>query len=353
MSTERTTKIERTIPMRKPPGFSPAVQRWSAGFPDEVTHLQVVACGAQGVDDEALLRSPFAAWLTAALSDAAAPSAHDRLRFIDRAGMVNHALMGYWTDPARFAAWRDAPWNTDWWAVPSRLEESTGYWREELCVPLDRQETIYFADFVGGAGRCPGARLEKTYESGYWGAMRDRIPAAAADPLVSPVDGPLAPVERGTHGARWRVWTPANLAIIRSGQYWENCRGKQREEYFSRVRPRLEDGLRFLAGNPQDSGCCSLRYMQHLDAAGDPREETSVVGVFRSLADLEAWAEDHATHKAIHGEAFRQLKLYKEHRELRTWHEVFVLTAEGQRFEYLNCHPQTGLLPYFEAERVA
>lgn len=344
---------ERTIPMRKPPGFVPAVQRWSARFPDAVSQLQVGSYGVQGVDDAALRESPFAAWLAAALADEAAPAAHDRLRFVDSAGMVNHVLVGYWTDPARFAAWRDAAWNAGWWTSPARLAEPTGYWREELCVALERQETIFFADFVGGAARCPEARLEKTFESGYWGAMRDRIPAAASDPLASPLDGPLAPIERATRGTRWCVRPPANLAVIRSGQYWQNCQGVQREEFFTRVRPRLEDGLRFLAGSPEESGCCSLRYMLHLDDSGEPREETSVVGIFRSLADLERWAEDHATHKAIHGEAFRQLKLYKEHRELRTWHEVFVLAAEDQRFEYLSCHPHTGLLPFFDALRVS
>jgi hypothetical protein len=31
------------------------------------------------------------------------------------------------------------------------------------------------------------------------------------------------------------------------------------------------------------------------------------------------------------------------------WHEVSVLPAEGQTFEYLNYHPETGLLPYFQS----
>jgi hypothetical protein len=92
--------------------------------------------------------------------------------------------------------------------------------------------------------------------------------------------------------------------------------------------------------------------MRHRDDAGQLRDESSVHGVFKSLADLERWSEDHGTHKAIFAEAFRQLKTYQERRELRTWHEVFVLVAADQRFEYLNCHPRTGLLPYFEAVRL-
>jgi aldoxime dehydratase len=34
-------------------------------------------------------------------------------------------------------------------------------------------------------------------------------------------------------------------------------------------------------------------------------------------------------------------------REVITWHEVFVLTGSN-RFEYINCHDSTGILPYCE-----
>jgi hypothetical protein len=35
--------------------------------------------------------------------------------------------------------------------------------------------------------------------------------------------------------------------------------------------------------------------------------------------------------------------------ELRTWHEVAIL-RDRTEFEYINCHPETGLLPFFDAE---
>jgi aldoxime dehydratase len=91
--------------------------------------------------------------------------------------------------------------------------------------------------------------------------------------------------------------------------------------------------------------------VRHRNREGRLLDESSVVGTFLSLHALERWAESHTTHKAIYAEAFRQLRTYQERRELRTWHEVFVLRPEGQRFEYLNCHPQTGILSYFDASR--
>jgi len=349
--------IRRTLPMRKPAGFTPAVQRWSAHFPSHTTHVKVGYYGVQGVDDDAIARSPFPRWVTDALADGGAPAAFDRVRFIDGAGQVNQVLIGYWTELKQFQAWRAQPWNVDWWQDPARLTDAVGCWREELQVSLDRQETIYFPDFKGGIARCPDARLEKTFESGYWGAMRDRIPAAATDPLSSPLAGlthhPTHGEPRSSRGARWLVTPPEQLAVIRSGQYWERCGEQQRGEYLNRLRPRLEEGLNFLATHPEESGCCSLRYLQHLNEAGAAQEESSVHGLFLSLADLERWAESHVTHKAIYAEAFRQLRQYQERREFRTWHEVFVLEGSEQHFEYVNCHPQTGLLPYFDASPMA
>jgi aldoxime dehydratase len=36
--------------------------------------------------------------------------------------------------------------------------------------------------------------------------------------------------------------------------------------------------------------------------------------------------------------------------KLKLWHEVSVLPPTGQIFEYLNCHSETGPLPYFPSE---
>jgi len=40
-------------------------------------------------------------------------------------------------------------------------------------------------------------------------------------------------------------------------------------------------------------------------------------------------------------------KKYQEKLELRTYHEVYVVDGETT-FEYVNCHNQTGLIPFFD-----
>jgi AGZA family xanthine/uracil permease-like MFS transporter len=40
---------------------------------------------------------------------------------------------------------------------------------------------------------------------------------------------------------------------------------------------------------------------------------------------------------------------YQDGLQLRTYNEIFVLEEDNPAFEYVNCHPRTGLLPYFES----
>jgi aldoxime dehydratase len=58
---------------------------------------------------------------------------------------------------------------------------------------------------------------------------------------------------------------------------------------------------------------------------------------------MERWSESHPTHLEIFA-AFMRMAQSLDFRLLRLYHEVSVLRAEEQRFEYLNCHPGTGLL---------
>ena len=51
------------------------------------------------------------------------------------------------------------------------------------------------------------------------------------------------------------------------------------------------------------------------------------------------------THKAIFGQAMRYLAARGPAARLRLYHEVTVAAADDEPdFEYLNCHPGTGML---------
>jgi hypothetical protein len=67
-----------------------------------------------------------------------------------------------------------------------------------------------------------------------------------------------------------------------------------------------------------------------------------------SLEDLDRWAREHPTHQAIFGAAMKYLSTLGPAARLRLHHEVTVAKADEQYFEYLGCHPQTGMLRALE-----
>lgn len=344
----------RVAPIRKKPGFVPAVQRWSFLLPPDCVALHVGFFAVQAEDAAALDASGFFAWARAALEGHAdGSSVVDHARFRDPAGRLNHVVAGYWVDAARYARWRDDAAIEAWWTDPARLSGPAGCWREVLCVPRDRQESIYWRDYPAALMRSPEVEMFPTPYCGYYGAMRDRIPAAATETLdASPGTVADHHPERRGHGEAWRIVPPHNLAVIRSANTWGRMDAEQHADYLAQLRGPLERGMDYLRDNPLPTGCLSLRMQRTTDVAGDPAPEDHALGHFLSLRHMEAWAEDHATHAAIFGAAISRYKRYGAANQLRTWHEVYVLPAGGQLFEYYNCHPGTGLLGWFEGERL-
>jgi aldoxime dehydratase len=67
------------------------------------------------------------------------------------------------------------------------------------------------------------------------------------------------------------------------------------------------------------------------------------------MGNLEDWSSTHRTHLVIFSRWQQMYRKYDFVLELQTWHEVGILRDQAD-FEYINCHPQTGLLPFFQAE---
>ena len=79
-------------------------------------------------------------------------------------------------------------------------------------------------------------------------------------------------------------------------------------------------------------------------ADGRPTQKSYGMSWWTSLAALERWAESHPTHLAIFGAAMNYLSKLGPAARLKLYHEVTVVRADEQMFEYLNCHPSTGML---------
>jgi aldoxime dehydratase len=344
---------ERVNPLRRPKGFEPLVQRWSAAFVNSCDAVCVAFHGIQGPDAHTVYASSFFPWITAALKSPNGPTVHDHAWFVDQNGLFTHIVAAYWVDRARRDEWLEEFEVAKWWGDAARLAEPTGYFRESLTVPVERQETLYWKDYPAGLSRSPDIGIYPTPYCGYYGAMRDRIPLAAIDALNSTMpDLPKLTVRETAH-ARWRIKTPHNLSVIRSAAFWGRCDAQQTDEYMKLLRAPLDRGMDYLRKSPFDTGCCSLRFQQTCDASGAPQLETHALGYFLSLKHMEQWSEQHASHEAIFSAAMRYYRKFGKANQLRTWHEVFVLPAEGQVFEYVNCMQGTGLLGYFDGELIS
>jgi aldoxime dehydratase len=332
-------RCPRTRASRMPAGYEPPYPAWMARFDEAAAPLVMAYFGVQhpaSLPSDAL--SPIKAMLTAH----PAPPHWIEAQCRDRADYDTRIIIAYWQDSNSFNAWRLASGFDAWWSDPARESGPLGRFMEVVAPPMDRLEVAYSPpDLPQGAGNlqrrvsaCPVA------EHAYWGSARDRIPASQTDAL----DNESGTLELTRSGARVRVTPGQNVCMIRSGQDWSDTRGEERATYLGRVRPKLVDGMTYLRDEGVPIGCYSCRFMQVLDDAGAATEKTFGQAYFSSLGALENWAEHHPTHLAIFGTFMHEMAPLGDAMQLRLWHEVMVLPAEAQSFEYVNCHDRTGLM---------
>jgi aliphatic aldoxime dehydratase len=335
----------RRFPLNQPDGHKAPVPRYSA---DVKARVAVLFLGLQAKSD-ALPDAGLSEFLARISKESAAPVYVDQAAYTDLQGYLNRVAALYWLDTAQFAAWLDTPAVKDWRARMC-ADTSVGLWWEPVVVDARQMETITFKEFRRGFSGCPAMGLNSTDHTGYWGAARDRIPRSADDLFEATVAaGERCPVTGAENRASYRkIQPPQNMCVIRPGVSWEKCDGEQLKDWRERIKPKLDAGMKYLRDNPGATGCFSLRQVESISAGGEKLAEAYSLGAFASLKHLEAWSKDHPSHLAIYTSALAARKKYQEKLELHTYNEIFILEADNPPFEYFNCHPQTGLLPFAE-----
>ncbi len=338
--------MPRTFPMKKPANHTPVIQRYSSRVPEGVSTIRVATLGFQSKKSSKENLEAFLIYLQDVFSSVGLPQHHDIADFVDDQGYSTAMAVCYWLGEDGYTAWSK---KFDlWWAAHDPEALGHGLWFESFSVPPPYRETNLFQEYLRGVSACPMTKIEPMSESGYWGAARDRFSASAHDDF-----GPEQNVElqydpkRNTLGKHIKVSDiPSQLCVIRSGVTWANCGEEQLKSYETNLKPKLDKGMAYLRENPVATGCCSLRQVTCLEADGSALKEAYSLGIFLTYGHLERWAHDHPTHLAIYTRALAERKKYQENLQLLTYHEIYVLN-ENVRFEYINCHPDTGLLPYF------
>jgi aldoxime dehydratase len=307
-----------------------------------------VVCGyfaIQGDDEHA--RREFAEWIAEAFAADYGPGASERGHFTDSTRLRNDLQVGYWRDPDDYRRWREGETFTRFWNSPLRAAGKAGYWNETLILPSAYFEALFSSAHMAGASRLANRIGCPVDEHAYWGAARDRIPALATNDSTGHSRAPLAAREIASVGRRVRIVPPAHLCMIHTAQNWSACSDAQRKFYLQEVQPTLVQGLTYLTTHAGEIGCAASRYVHELAADGANLERTFGMCYFLTFKHLEDWAREHPTHLEIYGSFMRLAQQFDFDVQLRLWHQVAVLPPGNPPFEYVNCHPRTGLLPYF------
>ena len=327
---------QRTRHKRVPDDYQPPYPSFVARYKPAVGHVVMAYFGVQYRGAPSAAAMEALAEIAGLFAGEGGPKHWDRAHYVDQAGHANVVSVAYWDDIARFDAWF-APAREAWTGKP---RDGIGTFIEVLRPTVARHETLF-----SSLGRPEGVAViadgmsGEVQEHAYWGGMRDRIPLSQTDPM-SPAGNP----ELIRDGGRLRVKAHDNLCLIRSGQDWSDTETSERKLYLDDVEPVLREGMDFLRDDGLGIGCYASRYMQVLSADGKTSEKSYSQSWWKSLAALERWAESHPTHVKIFGAAMKYLSTLGPSAKLRLYHEVTVAAADEQFFEYLNCHPKTGML---------
>ncbi|MGQ5290878.1 aliphatic aldoxime dehydratase [Pectobacterium actinidiae] len=332
----------RSLSRRVPDDYQPPFPMWVARADD--TLQQVVMCYL-GVQFQGEERRPAALQamrhIVGSFACTNGPLSYDLTHHLDNAGYDNLMIVGYWRDPAAYCRWLRRPEVSEWWAADVRLQEGIGYFREVTLPDAKQFETLYaFRDSLPGVGGVMESVSDEIEEHGYWGSMRDRLPLSQTDWLQP--SGELRILSGDpAQGGRVQVQGHDNIAVIRSGQDWTHAEEEERTLYFNEILPTLQAGMDFLRDDGQAVGCYSNRFVRNIDLDGNLLDTSYNLGHWRSLEKLERWAESHPTHLRIFTTFCRVATSLSA---LRLYHEVSVSDARYQHFEYINCHPHTGML---------
>ncbi|MFJ1573948.1 MULTISPECIES: phenylacetaldoxime dehydratase family protein [unclassified Pseudomonas] len=339
---DKHLKCPRTLSRRVPDDYQPPFPMWVGRADEQLTQVVMAYLGVQykgdGQREQALQAMRD---IVASFSLADGPLTHDLTHHTDNSGYDNLMIVGYWKDAGAYCRWVRSAEVEGWWSSPQRLNDGLGYYREISAPRAEQFETLYaFQSDLPGVGAVMDNTSGEIEEHGYWGSMRDRFPVSQTD-WMNP-NGELRVVSGDpAKGGRVVVVGHDNIALIRSGQDWAAAEAAERSLYLDEILPTLQDGMDFLRDNGQPLGCYSNRFVRNIDANGNFLDMSYNIGHWRSVEKLERWAESHPTHLRIFVTFFRVAAGLQK---LRLYHEVSVSDASSQVFEYINCHPHTGML---------
>jgi len=335
-------RMERTQPLGAPKDFVPSSRSFSSRFDPSVKTLPMVYFGIQHRDkheeaEEAMAR------LIGGFSASNGPGFWDRASYVDECGYVNLLLVGYWRGHQNYQQWQSER-TDDWWHANADSNGPLGFFMEAYTPGVEDTETTFSHQYPEGYSHLSDHWSEPTDTHDYWGSARDRMARSQIDPFL-PSGSPKSTLKPGesSFGRKVRVAPHENLCLLRSGQDWSETEGDERSFYLEKVEPLLNKGMMEIRDEGIQKGCFYNRYLTVTSDDGVPLERTYSLSAWNSIGQIETWVRQ-ATHLAIYHIGVKHYQRTGPDARLRLYHEMFVLRARDQRYEYFNCHPDTGML---------
>ena len=328
----------RTRHRRVGDDYAPPYPSFVARHKPSVTRVVMAYFGLQTRGAPSVAAEQALARLALDFAASDRPTHWDRASYVDEAGFTNVVTVAYWDDRQAFDRW--FPSARERWTGEQRTNNGFGTFIEALYPSVEGYETLF-----SSLGRPEGVAVladgmsGEVQEHAYWGGMRDRIPLSQTSEMA-----PAGSARAIRDGARIQIIPHDNLCLIRSGQDWGDTESAERKMYLGDVEPVLREGMDFLRDQGRSIGCYANRYMTVVGPDGGRAEKSYGMSWWKSLSALERWAESHPTHVRIFGAAMKYLSTLGPAAKLRLYHEVTVARADEQLFEYVDCHPQTGML---------
>lgn len=351
----------RKYPLNLPADHDPPIPRWKLELPEGIDHIYTTYIGVQPHNNDpstlAAAENAIAALDLWTKPPTDSPWLNEPFTVVRGDIPGSKVWVSYFKDRESWTRRLDALNLPELYSLLGDARSSIGLWCEAFETLASRLETIYSVlDYLPGLAKLPGATQQRHKFTAYWGAARDRISGSGFDAFERVDESVWAPPEKVPVGLGERLvgTNYDNIVHIRSGQFWERADDVERASYEGELEPTLMKGLQYLWDNPLESGCIGLRFLRNYDPAGGRLlRETCGAGFFRSLGDLESWAKEHPSHKAIFNGFMRHQRKFGKERKLRTWHEVSVLKKGEAKFEYVNCVPETGVVRFLRLKNIA
>lgn len=325
----------------------PRIERLAVEFPANVKGVVVAKYGVQSMStrNNKIIINEIKHFFTGEF----APVFLERMNSVDRYGYVNEFLMGYWLNISEYENWKSREDVQGWWSnISTDLEY--GMWKE---VSYTKKE--YFQHSTkpsvtkNGIGNVLPLVNSKNYVKST--LYRSRFPAAVYDDFESALKHVPKAEKKETKGKRISVRSVNNLCYLREGEDRSACSVEENKVIDTYIKPLVDGWINSLESFSDKNGCLVMRNCNEVDLEADQSLNKKTFDVFMlSLDHIEKAARTYLVHQNLI-KSFVEFKQKGKTPNYLVWVEAHIIKEGDLKAEYINCHPDTGLLPYFEEER--